>query len=82
MKKPQSNDLDPRSITRVREGHGANCSSVGSVVDTLFLSAVAGGAVLAAVAAALKREPITLVADSQDIAKNGADAREEPRDAT
>ena len=36
----------------VREGHGANCSSLGSVIDTLFLSAVA---------AALKREEVRIV---------------------
>jgi hypothetical protein len=47
----------------VREGHGANCSSLGSVIDTLFLSAVAGGAVLAAVAAALKREAPRIVGE-------------------
>lgn len=47
----------------VREGHGANCSSLGSVIDTLFLSAVAGGALLAAVAAALKREEPRVVGD-------------------
>lgn len=38
----------------VREGHGANCSSIGSVVDTLFASAVVGGALLAAVLAAIR----------------------------
>lgn len=40
----------------VREGHGANCSSVGSTIDTLFMSAVAGGAIFAAILAALKQE--------------------------
>ena len=40
----------------------ANCSSIGSVIDTLFASAVLGGAVLAAVLAANGRtEPITVV---------------------
>jgi hypothetical protein len=37
----------------VRIGHGANCSSIGSVVDTLFATAVVGGAIFTAVAAAL-----------------------------
>ena len=37
----------------VREGHGANCSSVGSVIDTLFVAQLAAGALLAAVAGAL-----------------------------
>jgi hypothetical protein len=45
----------------VREGHGANCSSIGSVIDTLFATAVVGGAVLAAVAAALAREDVRIV---------------------
>ena len=44
----------------VRLGHGANCSSVGSVVDTLFLSAVCGGAILAAICAAMRSESITI----------------------
>jgi hypothetical protein len=47
-------------IRQVRLGHGANCSSIGSVVDTLFATATVGAAVFAAVVAALAREPITL----------------------
>jgi hypothetical protein len=37
----------------VRRGPGANCSSIGSAVEMLFLSATVGTAILAAVAAAL-----------------------------
>lgn len=37
----------------VRRGPGANCSSIGSAVEMLFLSATAGAALLAAVTAAL-----------------------------
>ena len=37
----------------VREGHGANCSSIGSVIDTLFVAQIAAGALLAVVAASL-----------------------------
>ena len=48
-------------LQRVRLGHGANCSSVGSVVDTLFATAVVGAAVFAAVAAALKSEEVRVV---------------------
>jgi hypothetical protein len=48
-------DLEEHVLV-VREGHGANCSSIGSVIDTLFASAVVGGNVLAAVLAALKKE--------------------------
>ena len=50
-------DLEPH-LRRVRVGHGANCSSIGSVVDTLFATAVVGAAVFAAVAAALKSEDV------------------------
>ncbi len=38
----------------VREGHGANCSSIGSVIDTLFATAVVGGVLLTAILAALQ----------------------------
>ena len=48
---------DPGDSTRhvlvVRQGVGANCSSIGSAVEMLFLSAAAGAAVLAAVSAAM-----------------------------
>lgn len=49
------------SVLRVRQGHGANCSSIGSVVDTVFLGAVAGGVILAMVAAAMRRESVTVI---------------------
>jgi hypothetical protein len=45
------------SIQIVREGHGANCSSIGSVIDTLFVAQIAAGALLVAVAAALAQAP-------------------------
>ncbi len=45
----------------VRMGHGANCSSIGSVVDTLFASATIGAAVIAAIAAAMAKEKVTAV---------------------
>jgi len=48
-------------ILRVREGHGANCSSIGSVVDTLFATATVGAAVFAAVLAALRTEDVRVV---------------------
>jgi hypothetical protein len=50
--------IDEEHVRRVRIGSGGNCSSVGSVVDTLFATAVVGAAVFAAVVAALKAEPI------------------------
>jgi len=40
-------------VVAVREGHGANCSSIGSVIDTLFVAQAAAGALLVVVAAAL-----------------------------
>jgi hypothetical protein len=51
--------IEPHEVLVVRRGPGANCSSIGSVLDMLFLSAVAGGALLVGVAAALseRREP-------------------------
>jgi hypothetical protein len=50
--------IDEEHVRRVRIGSGGNCSSVGSVVDTLFATAVVGAAIFAAVVAALKVEPI------------------------
>lgn len=55
MKENLSSD-DPFRGIRIRAGTGANCSSVGSVVDTLFASAAAGTALLAMVLVALRRE--------------------------
>lgn len=54
-------ELDERNVRVVRTGHGANCSSIGSVIDTLFATAVVGSAVFAAVLAALKKEQPTVV---------------------
>jgi hypothetical protein len=54
-------DVREENVRSVRLGHGANCSSVGSVIDTLFLGAALGGAVFAAVCAAMKVEAITVV---------------------
>jgi hypothetical protein len=53
-------EVHPDRVRRVRLGHGANCSSIGSVVDTLFATATVGAAVFAAVVAALAREPVRL----------------------
>jgi hypothetical protein len=54
-------EVRPENIRAVRIGHGANCSSVGSVIDTLFLGAAVGGAIFAAVCAAMKAEGVTVV---------------------
>lgn len=57
MKESTAKSL-PRGVLRVRSGPGANCSSIGSAVDALFVAAVGGSAVfviLSAIAGA-KRE--------------------------
>jgi hypothetical protein len=64
-----------RGILAVREGHGANCSSIGSVVDTLFAAAVVGGAVFAAIAAALAREDVRIAGATPG---SGPDGPREP----
>jgi hypothetical protein len=53
---------DEDHIRRVRIGHGANCSSIGSVIDTLFATATVGAAVFAAVVAALASEDVRIAA--------------------
>lgn len=58
----EGNDLAAH-IRVVRAGHGANCSSIGSVIDTLFVTALAGGAIFAAIVAALGQESIRVVGD-------------------
>ena len=79
--RPVRDDLD--GIKAVRVGHGANCSSIGSVIDTVFASAVVGGAIFATIAAALAREEVRVVGapkrDAQD-AEEGTpdDEREAP----
>jgi hypothetical protein len=50
--------IEEEHVQRLREGHGANCSSIGSVIDTLFATATVGAAVFAAVVAALRTEPV------------------------
>lgn len=44
----------PEGVLAVRAGPGANCSSIGSVIDLLFGTAIVAGVVYAAVAASLK----------------------------
>lgn len=51
--------LSPEEILVVRRGPGANCSSIGSALDMLYLSAVAAGAVLVGIAAALGEHATT-----------------------
>jgi hypothetical protein len=53
--------VDVVHVRAVRVGHGANCSSIGSVIDTLFATATVGAAIFAAVAAALANEEVKVV---------------------
>lgn len=57
-------------VERVRLGHGANCSSVGSVVETLFATAVVGAAVFAAIVAALEREEVRIAGRPEEQPKD------------
>ena len=58
-------ELCEENVRAVRLGHGANCSSVGSVIDTLFIGAAVGGAIFAAVCAAMKTEGVTVIGATQ-----------------
>lgn len=53
---PRGTEL-PEGVLAVRAGPGANCSSIGSVIDLLFGTAVLAGLVYAAVAASLPDPP-------------------------
>jgi hypothetical protein len=65
--------LRPEHVRSLRLGHGANCSSVGSVIDTLFLGAAVGGAIFAAVCAAMRDEPVRVVGGTQSGAEEAAE---------
>lgn len=58
--------MKPENVRAIRVGHGANCSSIGSVIDTLFVAAVVSGAVLAVVLAAMKEEKVTVVGEEDE----------------
>lgn len=67
-------DVRPEHLRAVRLGHGANCSSVGSVIDTLFVGAVVGSALFAAVCAAMNDEPLRVVGEDPPAKKTKEDA--------
>jgi hypothetical protein len=71
----EARDLHEGHVRQVRAGHGANCSSIGSVVDTLFAAATLGAAVLAAAVAALRTEPVRVVAPSETEPLDDADEK-------
>jgi hypothetical protein len=68
--------IAPVHLRAVRLGHGGNCSSVGSVIDTLFLGAAAGGAIFAAICAAMQNEEITVAGDAEPPAAERAEPDE------
>ncbi len=69
--------IEAQHVRQVRAGHGANCSSIGSVVDTLFATAAVGAAVFAAVVAALKSEDVKVAGATPRDAETSGD--EPPR---
>ncbi len=62
----------PKHIHVVRLGHGANCSSIGSVLDVLFATAAVGSALFVAAAAALG--PVAAAKESDAAPTTGGDA--------
>jgi hypothetical protein len=64
---PAAPSSPPGKVLSVHPGHSANCSSIGSVVDFLFLSGTAGAALLSAVTALLTAEPAPEEDESQDV---------------
>jgi hypothetical protein len=61
LRAEEEREVRPEQVRAVRQGNGANCSSIGSVIDTLFATATVGAAVFAAVVAALKKEEVKVV---------------------
>ncbi|MFO0649902.1 MAG: hypothetical protein U0326_27025 [Polyangiales bacterium] len=68
-------------ILAVRRGPGANCSSIGSAVEMLFLSAAAGVAIVAAVSAALKPSYDDDTPEATQSDAPASDAKTPPNDA-
>jgi hypothetical protein len=58
--------VKPENVRAIRLGHGANCSSIGSVIDTLFVAAVVSGAIFAVVLAAMKEEDVKVVGEDDE----------------
>jgi hypothetical protein len=69
----------PEGVLAVRAGPGANCSSIGSVVDMLFVASVAIGTAYAAIAVALG-DPLPVADASSDPSREPS--REPSRDAS
>ncbi len=71
-----SGDPALEGVLCVHFGRSANCSSIGSVVDVLFVSGVVGTAVLASVAVLLGGERDTESAASEDTTRDASSARD------
>lgn len=56
----------PEGVLAVRAGPGANCSSIGSVIDLLFGTAIVAGVVYAAVAASLADAKVDVVKEDEE----------------
>ncbi len=66
----------------VHFGRSANCSSIGSVVDVLFVSGVVGTAVLASVAVLLGGERTAEASTSGDTTRDASGAHDVAADET
>jgi len=74
MTEPKATEpIRPEDILIVRRGPGANCSSIGSTLDLLFLSAALAGAIFAGIAATLADEEVGARARTDDDKRKGKD---------
>jgi hypothetical protein len=71
----------PEGVLAVRLGPGANCSSIGSIVDLLFGTAVVGGVLYASIAAALADAKSQSPAALDDDASRPDDSTRNPTSA-
>jgi hypothetical protein len=69
-------DAPEGGILAVHFGRSANCSSIGSVVDFLFLSSVAGAAAISAVSVLLSRNAEGDGAEDDATGREGRDEEE------
>ncbi len=72
----ENREIGDEHIRQLRIGHGANCSSIGSVVDTLFATAAVGAALFAAVVAALRNEDVRVAGARKETTDRQATARQ------
>jgi hypothetical protein len=63
----------PEGVLPVRAGPGANCSSIGSVVDMLFAAAVAAGVLYVGVAASLGDRTLEQVGEDERAPRDRVD---------